>query len=220
MLIYFNLSVTNQHFQVDIFRESVITGNDAIFSCSVPSFVADFVRVDSWVDSEGNLLTRAVSGNEETSHLMHSPVACSENLIFYFFFQLRTRDMKSIYLRRALSLAMMQFSNAQFPVLYLILCLWSLGETLRPIALVLVFWVKIVVGIFFSVNSIKDIISFLVKLSSHLPLVFQFQVRDTRLTSSVRALSGATTLSSNARYQALCLTLSVLIHGLILKQII
>ena len=66
MLIYFNLSVTKQHFQVDIFRESVIAGNDALFSCSVPSFVADFVRVDSWVDSEGNLLTRAISGNEET----------------------------------------------------------------------------------------------------------------------------------------------------------
>ena len=66
MLIYLNLSVTNQHFEVDIFRESVIVGNDAIFSCSVPSFVADFVRVDSWVDSEGNLLTRAISGNEET----------------------------------------------------------------------------------------------------------------------------------------------------------
>ena len=63
---YLNLSVTNQHFEVDIFRESVIIGNDAIFSCSVPSFVADFVRVDSWVDSEGNLLTRAISGNEET----------------------------------------------------------------------------------------------------------------------------------------------------------
>ena len=65
--------------------------------------------------------------------------------------------MKSIYLRRALSLATMQFSNAQFPVLYLILYLWSLGLTLRPTALVRVFWVKIVVGILSGVNSIKDI---------------------------------------------------------------
>ena len=45
--------MTNQHFEVDIFRESVIVGNDAIFKCSVPSFVSDFVTVDSWVDSEG-----------------------------------------------------------------------------------------------------------------------------------------------------------------------
>ena len=76
MLIYLNLSVTNQHFEVDIFRESVIIGNDAIFSCSVPSFVADFVRIDSWVDSEGNPLTRAISGNEKIFspmylHLLH-----------------------------------------------------------------------------------------------------------------------------------------------------
>ena len=126
--------------------------------------------------------------------------------------------MKSIYLRRALSLAMMPFSNAQYPVLYLILCLWSLGLTLRPIALVLVFWVKIVVGIFFSVNSIKDI--YPQSAASHCPLIFQFQVSDTRLTSCARALLGATTLSLNAPYQASCPTLSVLIHGLILKQII
>ena len=56
-------SVTIQHFEVDIFRESVMIGNDAIFKCSAPSFVSDFVSVDSWVDSEGNVLNSAVSGN-------------------------------------------------------------------------------------------------------------------------------------------------------------
>ena len=125
--------------------------------------------------------------------------------------------MKSIYLRRALSLAMMPFSNAQSPVLYLILCLWSLGLTPRPTALVRVFWVKIVVGILFRVNSIKDIF---ILASSHFPIIFQFQVSGTRLTSCVRALLWATTPSLNAPYQALCPTLSVLIHGLILKPII
>ena len=29
-------------------------GNDAILQCNVPSFVADFVTVEGWVDSEGN----------------------------------------------------------------------------------------------------------------------------------------------------------------------
>ena len=94
----------------------------------------------------------------KSSHLCTFTCCMFWEFNFFFFFQLRTRDMKSIYLRRALSLATMQFSNAQFPVLYLILCLWSLGLTLRPTALVRVFWVKIVVGIFPSVvNSIKDI---------------------------------------------------------------
>ena len=54
--------MTSQHFEVDIFRESVIIGNDAIFKCSVPSFVSDFVTIDSWVDSEGNVLSGQISG--------------------------------------------------------------------------------------------------------------------------------------------------------------
>ena len=51
--------MTSQHFEVDIFRENVIAGNDAIFKCSVPSFVADFVFVEAWVDSEGRHLGQA-----------------------------------------------------------------------------------------------------------------------------------------------------------------
>ena len=61
--LFDNISVTTQHFEVDIFRESVIIGNDAIFKCSAPSFVSDFVSVDSWVDSEGHVLNSALSGN-------------------------------------------------------------------------------------------------------------------------------------------------------------
>ena len=49
-------SVSNQRYEIDILRESVILGNDAIFKCSIPSFVSDFVSVDSWVDSEANNL--------------------------------------------------------------------------------------------------------------------------------------------------------------------
>ena len=86
--------------------------------------------------------------------------------------------MKSIYLRRALSLATMQFSNAQFPVLYLILCLWSLGLTPRPTALVRVFWVKIVVGILFRVNSIKDIFILASQVIFQLCFSFKSAVRD------------------------------------------
>ena len=31
----------------------VIVGNAALVKCEVPSFVADFVSVDGWVDSQG-----------------------------------------------------------------------------------------------------------------------------------------------------------------------
>lgn len=37
--------------------EYVIKGNAAVLKCSIPSFVADFVRVESWIDEEGNVLT-------------------------------------------------------------------------------------------------------------------------------------------------------------------
>lgn len=37
--------------------EYVIRGNSAVLKCSIPSFVADFVRVDSWIDEQGNVLS-------------------------------------------------------------------------------------------------------------------------------------------------------------------
>ena len=35
-------------------KEYVIIGNDALMKCSIPSFVADMVRVISWHDNQGN----------------------------------------------------------------------------------------------------------------------------------------------------------------------
>lgn len=37
--------------------EYVIRGNAAVLKCSIPSFVADFVRVESWIDEAGTVLT-------------------------------------------------------------------------------------------------------------------------------------------------------------------
>ena len=39
-----------------------MVGNDAIFKCSIPSFVTDFVSVESWIDSEANNLGGNVAG--------------------------------------------------------------------------------------------------------------------------------------------------------------
>lgn len=36
--------------------EYVIKGNAAVLKCSIPSFVADFVKVESWIDEDGNEL--------------------------------------------------------------------------------------------------------------------------------------------------------------------
>ena len=47
-------SVAQQHYKTGGSEEYMIVGNDAILQCNVPSFVADFVTVHGWVDSEGN----------------------------------------------------------------------------------------------------------------------------------------------------------------------
>lgn len=56
--------MTKQHYEAHILPESIIVGNDGILKCSIPSFVADFVSIVSWVDSEGNELgNRGLNGN-------------------------------------------------------------------------------------------------------------------------------------------------------------
>lgn len=46
--------VVNQFYQTDGENEYVIRGNSAILKCKVPSFIADFVFVEAWIDSDGN----------------------------------------------------------------------------------------------------------------------------------------------------------------------
>ena len=41
-------------YEIDVFKENVVMGNDALMKCQIPSLVSDLVSVDSWVDSKGN----------------------------------------------------------------------------------------------------------------------------------------------------------------------
>lgn len=55
--INFRLSpfpVVQQFYQSEVNNEYVIRGNSAVMKCSIPSFVADFVEVISWTDTDGN----------------------------------------------------------------------------------------------------------------------------------------------------------------------
>ena len=45
--------MVSQNFDTRVSAEDVLLSNDAIFKCSVPSFVSDFVEIEAWVDSEG-----------------------------------------------------------------------------------------------------------------------------------------------------------------------
>lgn len=56
-------TVVNQFYGADILMEYVIRGNAAVLKCSIPSFVADFVRVESWIDELGTVLLPPTDNN-------------------------------------------------------------------------------------------------------------------------------------------------------------
>lgn len=49
--------MVNQFYDAEIIKEYVIRGNTAVLKCSIPSFVADFVYVESWIDEVGTVYT-------------------------------------------------------------------------------------------------------------------------------------------------------------------
>lgn len=49
--------VVNQFYKAEILTEYVIRGNTAVLKCSIPSFVADYVFVEAWLDDSGKIMT-------------------------------------------------------------------------------------------------------------------------------------------------------------------
>ncbi|ROT84149.1 Down syndrome cell adhesion molecule [Penaeus vannamei] len=49
-------AVVAQHYETEVNNEFVIRGNSAILKCHIPSFVADFVSVQAWVDNDGTAI--------------------------------------------------------------------------------------------------------------------------------------------------------------------
>ena len=47
------VTVASQNYRVTVPEESAISGNSALFKCNIPSFVADFLEVTGWINSEG-----------------------------------------------------------------------------------------------------------------------------------------------------------------------
>lgn len=56
-------TVVSQNYVTEGENEYVIRGNSAILKCKIPSFVADFIAVESWVSNEGEIFTVADSSN-------------------------------------------------------------------------------------------------------------------------------------------------------------
>lgn len=55
--------VVIQEYDTDFHKAYVINGNDALLKCEIPSFVADFVTVESWIDSNENEYFAEVNTN-------------------------------------------------------------------------------------------------------------------------------------------------------------
>jgi hypothetical protein len=68
-------------------NEYVIKGNAAILKCSIPSFVADFVQVISWIDDSGTeiITTEDYSSSKRPNILLPT----QSNLSFYDFFMFK-----------------------------------------------------------------------------------------------------------------------------------
>lgn len=57
LIVKLILSVVGQFYEAEVVSEYVIRGNAAVIKCNIPSFVADFVRVDSWLATDGTVFT-------------------------------------------------------------------------------------------------------------------------------------------------------------------
>ena len=56
--------MSQQQYETDVNTEYIITGNDALVKCNIPSFMSDFVSVESWMTSEGQEIhSGSSSGN-------------------------------------------------------------------------------------------------------------------------------------------------------------
>ncbi|XP_064216070.1 Down syndrome cell adhesion molecule isoform X7 [Tribolium castaneum] len=61
-------AVVNQYYEAEVVSEYVIRGNTAVLKCNIPSFVADFVRVEAWVGSDGSLYNH--TANYDSKYLV------------------------------------------------------------------------------------------------------------------------------------------------------
>lgn len=51
-------TVVQQFYQARVIDEFVLRGNAGLLKCNLPSFVADFVEIESWIDDDGTVIFR------------------------------------------------------------------------------------------------------------------------------------------------------------------
>lgn len=75
----------SQSYEAEADNEYVIRGNSAVMKCEVPSFVADFVVVEMWLDSAGNTyLPGSNYGNDCKCYLLSLCSPLPPHVIMHF----------------------------------------------------------------------------------------------------------------------------------------
>lgn len=64
-----NFTVVNQYYEAEVVSEYVIKGNTAVLKCSIPSFVADWVRPVQWLGDDGSAYN--LTENNSFGTLLH-----------------------------------------------------------------------------------------------------------------------------------------------------
>lgn len=72
------LAVVTQNFYItEAENEYVIKGNAAVMKCKIPSFVADFVYVDAWINVEDGTELTAPNTNDSSASYGYFSIAPS-----------------------------------------------------------------------------------------------------------------------------------------------
>lgn len=73
-LSHMKLTVVTQFYITEATNEYVINGNAAVMKCKIPSFVADFVDVEAWINVEdGTVLTASNDSSSYGYFLLYFP---------------------------------------------------------------------------------------------------------------------------------------------------
>lgn len=80
--------MVSQTYHVHVHDEYVLLGNAGLLRCLIPSFVSDFVIVDSWVGEDGTHITadtygigRLFMGTPNCSRLPENPAEATEFIV-------------------------------------------------------------------------------------------------------------------------------------------
>ena len=72
-------SVVNQNYMTEATNEYVIMGNSALMRCVIPSFVSDFISLQSWQDEKGNIMVADNNNYGKQHRQSNSMIRCILN---------------------------------------------------------------------------------------------------------------------------------------------